>query len=107
MLLANFAAALCALAIVAAGIWAYSATPAGRSWPMQWGITGSVNWRAPRAAALSLALVVPVFALAFVAFAANHAERPALLVIVSLVQLAAFGGYFIGVVRDLRMTELI
>ena len=106
MLLANLSAALCALAIIGAGLWAYSATPDGRSWPMQWGVRGSVNWRAPRIAALTLALVVPVFALALVAYAANHTERPGLLIVVSLVQLAAFGGYFLAVVRDTRRAAL-
>jgi hypothetical protein len=102
MLLANLAAAVCAIAIIGAGLWAYSATPAGRTWPMQWGLSGGVNWRAPRPAALTLSLLVSISVIAFVAYAANAKERPALLVIVSLVQVAAFCGYFLAVVRDLR-----
>jgi hypothetical protein len=102
MLLANFSAALCAVAIIGAGLWAYSATPGGRTWPMQWGITGAVNWRAPRPAALTLSLLVSISVIAFVAYAANAKEWPALLVIVSLFQVAAFCGYFLAVVRDHR-----
>lgn len=45
--------------------WAFTQTPDGARLPMQWGIRGDVNWRAPRAIALLFAPVLAIITLGF------------------------------------------
>lgn len=100
MLIANITAAVCAFAIAGGGLWAYGATPAEGSWPMQWGITGDVNWRAPRIAALAFTYVIGAFVLGVTALAANGRNQPFLLIVTSLVSALVFVLYYAAVVRD-------
>ncbi|MGD9968518.1 MAG: hypothetical protein AB7T59_18520 [Hyphomonadaceae bacterium] len=54
--------ALVALMFVTSA-WAFTQTPDNARFPMQWGIRGDVNWRAPRAIAL---LFSPILAAAVI-----------------------------------------
>lgn len=102
MLIANLVAAACATLMVAVAAWAIVAVPRHARWPMQWGASGKVNWRASRAVALAMSLGVSVFVLGFAAWSANATEQPGMLMTVSLISAIVVCGYLIAAVRDIR-----
>ena len=102
MLLANLVAAASAILMAGFAAWAIRATSRDARWPMQWSVSGDVNWRASRTVALLMSVGTAGGVLALVAWSANATHRPGMLMAVSLVSAAVVCGYLIAAVRDLR-----
>ncbi|MGD9982337.1 MAG: hypothetical protein AB7H66_09705 [Hyphomonadaceae bacterium] len=98
--------ALVALMFVASG-WALTQTPDGARFPMQWGIRGDVNWRAPRAVALLFnpTLAILVIAMTFWFAGPQDAQLGWLPSVIAAVFLITHGVYVYFALRDVNASS--
>jgi len=95
--------ALVALMFVTSA-WAFTQTPDGARLPMQWGIRGAVNWRAPRVIALLFAPVLAIITLGilFALAGARVCELAWLPTFIAAVFVIAHGIYVFFALRDVN-----
>ncbi|WP_139247747.1 hypothetical protein [Hyphomicrobium sp. CS1GBMeth3] len=79
-----------------------SNTPGDAQWPMQWSLSGKVNWRASRNTALALTAGSVSIILLIVAIAVNSTNQPTPLIVVALIDAIIIPAYFVAGVLDLR-----
>ncbi|MBN8605697.1 MAG: hypothetical protein J0L81_02160 [Caulobacterales bacterium] len=88
-----------------ASAFAYAQTPPGAQFPMQWGLTGRVGWRAPRALAV---LFSPLLAIAILALAGGVAPELAVgeafphRMLIAVVFLIVHAGHLFFALRDVE-----
>lgn len=88
-----------------ASAFAYAQAPSGAQLPMQWGLTGRVGWRAPRAVAV---LFSPVLAIAVLALTSGVASELAAdetfphRMLIAVVFLIAHLGHLFFALRDVE-----
>ncbi|MEZ5959763.1 MAG: hypothetical protein R3C30_04965 [Hyphomonadaceae bacterium] len=84
--------------------WAFTQTPEGARLPMQWGIRGDVNWRAPRAVALLFSPVLAVITLGLLYWLAGPslAELGWLTLFIAAIFAVTHGAYVFFALRDVN-----
>ncbi|MEZ5955594.1 MAG: hypothetical protein R3C27_00050 [Hyphomonadaceae bacterium] len=84
--------------------WALTQTPDDARLPMQWGIRGDVNWRAPRAVALLFSPALAILTLGFLYWLAGPdlAELGWLPVFIAAIFAATHGAYVFFALRDVN-----
>jgi hypothetical protein len=96
--------ALVALMFVTSA-WAFTQTPDSARLPMQWGIRGDVNWRAPRAVALLFSPVLAILVLSLMLWLAGPQSEQLgwLPTFVAAVFLITHGVYLYFALRDVNV----